>query len=181
MSAAPITKVRYSHDAMIDQIIAQPMISQNQLAAMFGYTPAWVSTVMSSDAFKERLAERRSEIINPELTLSVQDRFRAVVERGLSVLQDKLSAPSSAVPDNLVLKAVELGAKGLALGGFGQSASTPPPPPPNHLEALAQRLLLLQATQGASNVQIIEGEVTHHSEGARAHEEPVRAGEVHAA
>ena len=31
-----IQKLNYSHDAVIDQIIAQPGISNNELAAMFG-------------------------------------------------------------------------------------------------------------------------------------------------
>ena len=182
MAEVHIRTVKYSHDAMIDQLIANPRISQGQLAAYFGYTPAWVSVVLNSDAFKERLAERRAEVVDPVLTASVQDRFRAVVERGLSVLQEKLSAPSSAVPDNLVLKAVELGAKGLALGGFGQSTAAPAPPPPNHLEALAQRLLLLQANQGVQqNGQVIEGEVTHYPASTPEDGLAVRAGEVYAA
>ncbi len=145
-----IAKVRYSHDAMIDMIVANPWVSQNHLAQVFGYTPAWVSLVMSSDAFKERLAARKAELVDPALVASIEERFRAMVTRSLEVLQEKLSAPASVVPDNLALRAVELGAKALGLGG-----NAPPPPvqvPSDHLDKLAQRLVALQQRSVPSGV-----------------------------
>ncbi len=117
--AQPPKKVNYTHDAVIDQIIARPGISQGQLAQMFGYTQSWLSVVMSSDAFRERLAERRGEVVDPAITASVEERFRAVTLRSLEVLQEKLSQPAQNVPDNLALRAMELGARGLQVGGFG--------------------------------------------------------------
>ena len=137
-----IGKVRYSHDAMIDMIVANPWVSQNKLAEVFGYTPAWVSLVMSSNAFKERLAARKAELVDPTIVSSIEERFQAMVTRSLEVLQEKLSAPASVVPDQLALRAVELGAKALGLGG-----NAPPPPvqvPSDHLDRLAQRLVALQ-------------------------------------
>jgi hypothetical protein len=136
-----IQKVRYSHDAMIDLIIENPWVHQNELAAHFGYSPAWISTVMATDMFKARLAQRRDEVIDPALKASLEERFRAVVTKSLQVLQEKLEAP--VVPDNLVLRAVELGAKALGLGGNAQAA--PMAYPVDHLNNLAGRLLALQA------------------------------------
>jgi hypothetical protein len=40
-----IQKVRYTHDAMIDLIIADPSIHQNHLAKIFGYTASFVSII----------------------------------------------------------------------------------------------------------------------------------------
>lgn len=150
---AQIQTLSYTHDAMIDLIIAEPAISQAQLAAHFGYTPAWICQVVNSDAFQAMLAKRRAEVINPELSASVEERFRAVTSRGLQVLQEKLSLPASAVPDNLALKAVELGAKALAVGGNA------PPEPPGRLERLASRLLALQAGPQLNLERIIDAEV----------------------
>lgn len=136
-----IAKVRYSHDAMIDAIVMNPAVSQNELAAMFGYTPAWVSLVMSSDAFKERLEARRAELVDPTIRATLEERFKALVTRSLEVLQEKLSQPTTAIPDNLALRAAELGAKALAIGG-----NAPPPAvpvPPDYLEKLADRLSTL--------------------------------------
>ena len=118
---AEIKKVSYTHDAMIDLVIADPSISQGRIAAYFGYTPAWISQVMSSDAFKERLAERRGEIVDPRLKATLDERFEAVVTRSLDVLLEKLSTSPDLVPDQLALQAAQLGAKALNRGGFGRS------------------------------------------------------------
>lgn len=142
VGAKPPQKVSYTHDGVIDQIIAAPHMSQGQLAAMFGYTQAWLSTVMGSDAFKARLAQRRGEIIDPTLGMTVKERFTALTERSLEVLQEKLSAPSANIPDQLALRAAELGAKAL---GVGQPTLVVPLAPAGHLENLAQRLVSLQA------------------------------------
>ena len=148
-----IAKVRYSHDAMIDMIVAEPWISQNQLAEKFGYTAPWVSLVMSSDAFKERLAARKAELVDPAIVATLDERFKAVVQRSLEVLSEKLSAPASVVPDQLALRAAELGVKALGMG----QAQTPPPaaPMPDRLNQLAQRLVALQV-----NVHTQDGDVT---------------------
>ena len=137
-----LTKIRYSHDAMIDIIVENPWVHQNHLASHFGYSPAWISTVMATDMFKAKLAQRREEVVDPALKASLEERFRGVVETSLRVLHEKLSQP--VVPDNLVLRAVELGAKALGLGGH----AAPPPPTVNANEALnnlATRLLALQS------------------------------------
>lgn len=116
-----IQKVNYTHDAMIDLMLANPGISQNELAAYFGYTPSWVSLVKSSDAFRERLEARRKELVDPTVAASIEERFHALVEKSLEVLQEKLSMPTSQVPDQLALQAAALGARGLGKGGFGAS------------------------------------------------------------
>lgn len=150
--AIEIQKVRYSHDAMIDILVTNPWVHQNHLAAHFGYSPAWISTVMATDMFKAKLAQRREEIVDPELRATLEERFRGVIEQSLRVLQQKLSAPT--VPDNLVLRAAELGAKALGLGGH----SAPPPPPPDATDALnrlSDRLLALQS-RTRERIQYVE-------------------------
>ena len=77
-AALAIDRVKYTHDAMIDLIIAQPAISQGELAKHFGYSQPWVSRIMNSDAFLARLAQRKAEIVDPQLTLSVDEKLRAV-------------------------------------------------------------------------------------------------------
>lgn len=142
--AQAIEKCRYSHAAMVDLIVANPWIHQDQLATHFGRTPAWISTVMQTDAFRALLAARREELIDPELRATIKERFEAVVHQSLRVLAAKLSKPDiNAIPDNLALRAAELGARSL---GFGLPSSPPAPPAltPTHLTELADRLVALQ-------------------------------------
>lgn len=136
-----VAKVGYTHQDMIDCIIAHPGISQGELAARYGYTQAWVSQVMASDAFKAALAARRAELVDPTLQLSIEERFRGMAELSLQRLMQKLEAPQ--VSDNVVLKAVELGAKALGVGG---NAAPVQAVPVDHLSVLAERLRSLQQT-----------------------------------
>lgn len=143
-------KMRYTHEGMADLILENPWISQNQLAAHFGYSPAWVSTIITSDAFQAILASRRAELVDPELRLTLEERFRALTAQSLRVLQEKLARPADQVSDQLVLRAAELGAKSLGIG-----AHAPPPPPPNpaeYLPAIADRLMRLQGRPRAPEV-----------------------------
>lgn len=155
-------KVSYTHDAMIDLIVGNPTVSQNELAASFGYSVGWVSNIMASDAFQARLAQRKDELIDPVLRMTIEERFKGLVQRSLDVLMEKLSRPTSVIPDNLALQAAALGARGASLGGFGKEAPPAPPPTSDRLAQLAGRLVILQreVRTKVQNGQVIEGEVS---------------------
>lgn len=131
-----LQRVRYTHEACIDMILAEPGISQDQLAAIFGYSASWMSIAINSDAFQARLAERKAEMVDPVIRASLNERLRAVTQRSLDVLLEKLCKPSASVSDQLVVAAANLGVKGLGLGQ--QPAS--PPASADHLNELASRL-----------------------------------------
>lgn len=135
-----LDKVRYTHVDMIDFIIANPTVSQGALAARYGYTQSWVCNIMASDAWQSQMAARRDEIVDPALKLSIEERFKGLTVRSLERLMEKLDAP--AVSDTTLLRAAELGAKALGVGG-----NAPPPPAANqdHLARLADRLIELQS------------------------------------
>lgn len=140
-----LDKVGYSHADMIDFIIANPRVTQNDLAARYGYSVGWVSNVMASDAWQSALAARRAEICDPVLVASVEERFKGITLLSLERLKQKLEAPQ--VSDNVVLRAVELGAKALGVGGNAAPAQAPQG---DHLAALANRLIDLQSRVRAS-------------------------------
>lgn len=152
-----IEKVRYSHIDMIDFIISNPGCTQNALAVRYGYTPAWISQVMSSDAWLSAMAARRSEVVDPVLVATVDERFRMLTNRSMDRLMEKLNAPQ--VSDQVVLRAVELGAKAMGIGGN----AAPVAPPQDHLAKLAERLISLQAgirtgiSQGVVYENAVEG------------------------
>lgn len=108
-----ITKVSYTHDAMIDQILLNPGIKQGELALYFGYSEGWVSRVMGSDAFQARLAQRKEEAITPQIRANLEERLAVLADQSLTVLQTKLKATSSA---EIAVKTLELSTKALGLG-----------------------------------------------------------------
>lgn len=119
----PIQTIRYSHEALADYIIAHPSATNSELGLVFERRPQWISVVKNSDAFREHMAQRRAEVIDPVLTATLEDRFSAMAQRSLEVLQDKLEAPSAAVPDELALATARLAATGLGVGGFAPKGS----------------------------------------------------------
>ena len=150
-----IAKLRYSHSAMIDLLLAHPDISQNEVADAFGYTASWVCQIMSSDAFKAAYAARAEEMLDPALRATIKERFEALVLRSAEILAEKLNKPSDQVPDNLALRTFELGSRA---AGYGARDIIPPVPPAQihlHLESLAGGLTqLLQRKKR----EVIEGE-----------------------
>lgn len=108
-----IDRVSYSHDAMIDLIIANPMVGTTEIAAHFGYSPSWVSRVINSDAFQARLAVRKHELIDPTITASIEEKMKAVASKSLDVVMDKLQTLNSF---DQGLKALEVVSKALGYG-----------------------------------------------------------------
>jgi len=106
-------KVRYSHQAMADLILANPAISQNELAGHFGYTPGWVSQIVNSDAFQAFLATRKEELVNPVITASVEEKLMTLAKKSLDVLHEKLATEPKA---DTALKSLEVSTRALGYG-----------------------------------------------------------------
>ncbi len=104
-----IAKVGYSHDAIIDVIVAKPEVTQGELCAQFGYTPGWMSRVINSDAFQNRLAARRGELVDPVVTQGLNERLRAVSTRSADVILEALDEPNPS--KHLALEALKISAR----------------------------------------------------------------------
>jgi hypothetical protein len=112
-SSGTLKKLNYSHDAMIDQIIANPGVTQKDLAALFGYRENSISRIFNSDAFQARLMERKASIVDPLLTMTVEEKLKALASRSLDLINDKLDATSSL---DTSMKVAELATKALSYG-----------------------------------------------------------------
>lgn len=115
-----IARVSYTHDAMIDLIINNPRISQNEIAKHFGYTAAWVSRIKNSDAFQQRLAARKADLVDPSILATLEEKFAALADRSMDIIQEKLELTQS--PD-LAFKALELSSKALGYGARQQNVA----------------------------------------------------------
>lgn len=113
MNDNAIQKCSYTHEGMIDLLLANPTISQKDVAAYFGFTQGWVSRILSSDAFREMYAKRKQELIDPLLTQSVETRLEALCLQSIEVLEQKLESSPSA---DIALKALEVTARAKGYG-----------------------------------------------------------------
>lgn len=157
-----LARISYTHDAMIDALIAKPTITNKELQEMFGYTQQWISKIRWSDAFQARLKDRKDELVNPELMMSIEERIKSIVGRSLEVLEEKLQGDVHDIPDNIVIKALELGSKGLGIGGYANSTPIQVNlPQADHLSRLAENLLLLQKkTKETQESSTVDAEIT---------------------
>lgn len=126
MNQQSLQKVGYTHDAVIDEILLNPSVSQGELARMFGYGETWISICVNSDAFKERLAERKAEVVDPIIRASIQDRLDAVAKKALDKIMDVLDDPD---PLGLKIKHADLIA--MAKLGIGDKNNRPTGPQVN--------------------------------------------------
>lgn len=119
-AAGAIARVKYSHDAMIDLMIERPDISQNELAARFSYSVPWVSRICNSDAFLARLAQRKTDLVDPTIAASLEEKLRALASVSLDVVLEKVATVRS--PD-LALQAAKLSTTALGFGARQQNVA----------------------------------------------------------
>ena len=85
----------YTHEAMIDLIIADPTVTQAELAECFGFSPGWVQRIIAADSFQARLAERKAALVDPALANTLNERLAGVTIKALDIVEQKLSAPEA--------------------------------------------------------------------------------------
>lgn len=121
MAQVQLKNVRHPHEAMIDLIIANPAVSGGELAKTFKYTESWVSIILNSSAFRERLAERKAEIVDPKLRATVDERVDAVARKALDRLLDRLDNPLIPFRNMELISAAKLGVKEASNPTFQQN------------------------------------------------------------
>ena len=152
-----LAKVSYTHLDMIDFMLCNPGCRLEDLARRYGYSIGWICNVQASDAWKSAFAKRRGDMTDELVEQNVKERMEGITILSLERLKQKLEAP--VVSDNVVLRAVELGAKAMGVGG---NAPTQQTPAADHLAQLANRLIDLQSKVRA---RTFDGEVVN-SQGA---------------
>ena len=158
--------VNYSHQAMIDLIIQCPGISQNDIAAHFGYSVSWISTLMASDAFQSQLAKRREEIVDPMLIATAEERFKGIALRAADLIAERLAQLPDKIPDTFLLRSFELSSRA---AGYGARQEPPAPPPAEihvHLEKLGANLDSLLNRRRIAAQDAIDVEVDQAPSGA---------------
>jgi hypothetical protein len=169
-----ITKLTAAHDAMIDMILANPRITNEELAAQFDMTHTWVATLRHTSLFKRRMEDRREAVIDPLLIASIEEKIRAVTDMAVEHLLEKLTAKTGDLSDQFVLRAAEFGSKAM---GLGSGEKPEPEMQADHLQDLAKRLIGLQATHRRTD-HAEDVRFTESAPGREGHDARGPAGEV---
>lgn len=107
--------VRPWHMIVADMLIGEPHLRQGEIAARLGRSQTWLSIVINGDAFKEYLATRREEIIDPVLTAKTEQRLEMVANAALDKIHERL-ATNAPFTNRELVATVEVAARGLGLG-----------------------------------------------------------------
>lgn len=84
------------HEVIIDLWLMDPLLTQREIAAKLGKTEAWLSILINNDAFRAKYAERKGELVDPEIVAKVEERLSAVTNKASDELLRRLTiAPSS--------------------------------------------------------------------------------------
>ena len=114
-------KFRFWYDSIIDLLLGEPEINQNEIAKRLGRAASTISIVMSTDLFKARYEQRRSEQ-NKALNEALNTRLAKTTIRALDLMQEKLDTRQVMIP---LLELSEMADKNLNRLGFGQKQSGP--------------------------------------------------------
>ena len=144
----------YSHTAMVDLMVSQPNYSHEQLCNHFGRPASWLCSVLASEAFQLALDTRRHEVLDPSLTATMQERFKALAIRTSNVMMTKMDGKE--VTDFLVLKAGEVAIKALGMGQKGVEQAALPAPIAASTDTLAERLLAMMDRNSKQQIVDIE-------------------------
>jgi len=154
------TALRYSPELMVDLIINNQDFSPKKLGEIFGKPQSWVAQVLASASFQSALDPRRSEVTNPEYAMTLEERFRGLTIRSLTVLQEKLEA-GKALPDLTVVKIAELGIKALGMGQKEPAKPTEDITPQNSSEKVAERIMAaMEKRKAAMQQNTVDVDVT---------------------
>lgn len=156
---AGIGQVSYKHDAIIDFILQNPGVQQNEIARYFDYSVSWISQIIASDAFQVRLAERAGDLVDPLIRRDRDAMFKSLIDRSFEILQQKLQMPANVVPDQLVLRTMELASRAVGYGAREAAVVI------NNNQTNSVNLHLEQMGEGLKNllrrkrIEVLEGEV----------------------
>jgi len=96
---ANLSKLSITHDMIMDWMLQNPGQTLAMCAQEFGYTVAWISMIVNSDLFQERLAQRRQEI-DTLVHADIPTRMRGVAAQALEKIARHVSTTED--PDYLL-------------------------------------------------------------------------------
>lgn len=151
-----IKELSITHESLMDWLILNPEKSLRDCATVFGYTQAWISSIVNSGAFQARLAEKQKEITSA-VALDLPRRLQTVAHIAIDNLTRELEKNGDAA---LALKALDSAMSAMKpSGGVNLNIHAPT----NNLqqvfatkEDLAQARLAMKAA-GAATSEALRG------------------------
>lgn len=105
----------YQYDAVIDLMLAEPGLSLSAIGARLGKSPAWMSYITKSDAFRDIYEERR-RAKNAAIHEDLNNALTKVAKQGLDILSSRMEKNPNSVG---IQQALDVADKALERLGYG--------------------------------------------------------------
>jgi hypothetical protein len=90
MAENQIQKMSSRHQAILNFILANPTCKYSEVAAEFGVTQAWLSTIIHSHAFQDQLRRRHDELFDAAVVQPLGDKLHAAAHMTLDEYMEKV-------------------------------------------------------------------------------------------
>lgn len=124
--SAQIQKVSIKHEMIMNYIMENPQIPLGEVAYHFGISQAWLSTVIHSPAFQDRLLEKKEVIFHHTVVATVRDKVSMIAHRALDKMAEQLEFVSDPkeLRETADMALERLGYGGKANGSAGDGGSS---------------------------------------------------------
>lgn len=95
MAEKQVLALSHTHEAVMNFMLLNPSLALREVADHFGYTQAWLSTLIHSDLFQAQL-EGRKEGIRVRVADSIPQKMRLAADLGMEKLVAKLEQTEDA-------------------------------------------------------------------------------------
>lgn len=111
-----VMKVSWWHESIVDWELQNPDRTMNECAEFFNTTPAWLSSIRNSDAFKS-YRQYRMQIHQSGVSRSIIDKVEGLASLTLDVLQERVERERAAIALDSVLDTAKVALTALGFGG----------------------------------------------------------------
>ncbi len=98
-----IKKMGLQHEAILNWLIENPTTTTRDCAEYFGVQPSWIRSIVTSDAFQARLAERQETVFHT-VVLDLREKLHGAAHEAIDRLVEKIKTIEDPA---LLLKAVD--------------------------------------------------------------------------
>ena len=121
---SPPAKILWWYERLADSLIANPQLTLGEIAAQFGCTQAWLSTIKNSDVFKEYWT-RRSNEASKDLLGELRSKGMAAAEMAVDALNRRLELEADSLPIPTLLEVADISMKRFGYDSGGKKCQAP--------------------------------------------------------
>lgn len=136
--SAEIKKVSIKHESIMNYIMENPQTPLRDVAAFFGISQSWLSTVIHSPAFQDRLAEKKDVLFHHTVVSTIKDKISVLAHKAL----DKLNEDIDFMSTKETRETAEMALEGLGYVGKGSQPAAPAGVTNNNTYFVARELFI---------------------------------------